>query len=352
MNISVGILAWNEEDSIAKTIESLLAQSLFDQGGGGLGPVEVICVANGCSDGTAERAREAFAAHCPVGGGVRARVEEVAERGKENAWNRFVHDFSAREAGYLVLMDGDVRIGHRRTLENLVAALERDARAHLAGARTIKHVALKEKKSLRDRVAVAAGGLRRAKPGVFAGALYCARASVLRRFALPLVLMGEDAFVHAMVTTDGFSHASDPTLVAQPEDATVIFDAYMRLPQVHTNLRRRAVELTINAVLYTEFWRVNRETGEDAGSLILRRNREDPGWDERLVREAIRSRGRWVIPRRIMTRHLRLLHFHSVPKRVLMFPVAVAGFLLNAVAAVSANSALRKGRIRTLWVGK
>src|SRR5262245_24245425 len=112
MRISIGILAWNEESSISCTIESVLAQSLLTSGKAE--SVEIICVANGCTDSTAERASQALARlpESPAGTEIRCRVEEIQRPSKENAWNQFVHELSQNDADYLVLMDGDVAILH------------------------------------------------------------------------------------------------------------------------------------------------------------------------------------------------------------------------------------------------
>ena len=60
--LSIGILAWNEENSIGTMLESLLSQRLFrrlaDKGEG----CEIVCLANGCTDGTVRVTREIFAA--------------------------------------------------------------------------------------------------------------------------------------------------------------------------------------------------------------------------------------------------------------------------------------------------
>lgn len=350
--VSIGILAWNEEGSIGDTIESLFAQSLMREGGGGVGGVEVVCVANGCTDSTAGAARDAFARFgggVDGGRGVDLRVEEVEERGKENAWNRFVHEFSDRGAEFLILMDGDVRIGAACSLESLVGALLADERARIAGARTVKHVAMRRRRGVLGRVSLAASRLRSGRPGHFAGCLYAARAATLRRFSLPVVLLGEDSFVGAMVATDCFTEPADSSRVVCAEGASVIFEAYLDPLSVFRNTRRRLVELAINEVLYSALW-ASSSPSADAGVVIDRWNRERPGWDVDLVRGEWSKRGWWVVRRRLVTRHMGMLRHHRGVRRLAMLPVALFAVALNGVAALSANRSVRRGELRSLWV--
>ena len=111
--LSVGILAYNEAASIATTIDSIFAQSFFHDVPAEVSAVEVVCVPNGCTDDTAARARAAFdvALAGAPDGRVQCRVVELPRGGKTAAWNEFVHRISDPEADFLLLMDGDVRVG-------------------------------------------------------------------------------------------------------------------------------------------------------------------------------------------------------------------------------------------------
>jgi hypothetical protein len=99
IELSIGITAWNEEASIVPLLASLYGQTIFtflaarDRG------CEIICVANGCTDRTVQVAGDAFgrmALGQPERRGLVTRVAEISMPGKNNAWNRFVHEFSAR----------------------------------------------------------------------------------------------------------------------------------------------------------------------------------------------------------------------------------------------------------------
>src|SRR5260370_250597 len=92
--LSIGIIAWNEEQAIGATLDSLFQQSLFSHVKQRGQKCEILCVANGCTDNTAQVAAEVFSHHArehPFREAFCGRVANVAERGKANALNQFVH---------------------------------------------------------------------------------------------------------------------------------------------------------------------------------------------------------------------------------------------------------------------
>ncbi|KGJ02366.1 Glycosyl transferase family 2 [Paracoccus halophilus] len=91
--------AHDEADYIGGCLESLLRQTHA-------GPVEVITVANGCRDDTAERAR-ALVPRFTARGWV-LRVEELAQGGKIGALN---HGDSCAKPGIRLYLDADIRLG-------------------------------------------------------------------------------------------------------------------------------------------------------------------------------------------------------------------------------------------------
>src|SRR5678816_2947789 len=133
--LSIGILACNEETSISSMLDSLFRQTVFDRLAARHEQCEILVVANGCTDRTAAVVRNVFArvAIEPAwSNGLSARLIEIATPGRNNAWNRFVHEFSSIEARYLASMHADVLLHHRDALFSLVSALER--RPHVSAA--------------------------------------------------------------------------------------------------------------------------------------------------------------------------------------------------------------------------
>src|SRR6185295_3572123 len=97
----------------------------------------------------------------PFADSFSCRVEEVEKRGKINSWNLFVHDFSAREARFLYLMDADIVIHRPDTLWNMLLTLEANAEAHVSVDRPCKDLEFKSNRTLRERLSLAASQLTR-----------------------------------------------------------------------------------------------------------------------------------------------------------------------------------------------
>src|SRR3954453_15612611 len=100
MLISVGILAFNEELRIGRTIRSLLAQSVFvDPEAVTRFEWEIVVVPNGCTDKTHEVAESVLKEGLPClpREKVGARVQSLAQAGKSRAWNELIHAISHPE---------------------------------------------------------------------------------------------------------------------------------------------------------------------------------------------------------------------------------------------------------------
>jgi len=367
VRVSIGILAYNEESSIAGTIESILEQSIVTDPPAGW-QVEIVCVPNGCTDRTAEVAEKALAGITDRSehSHVTAKVVSLPIPSKENAWNSFVHELSARAATHLVFMDGDVRLLHPDTLKNLVGALCDNPLAHVAGAETVKHISNRASQNVFERVSMMATRLRRSsnlERGIagFAGCLYATPASSSRRFVLPSIMRGEDCFLRAIWSTDFFTvpvNTEDRRRVIAAPDATVLFEAYTSPRMVLKNLKRRAVEITINSMIYDRLW-AESTNERDAGALLLEWQRGDPDWDKKLLEAKIAERGRWVIPGGPFLRWIApsgglWRWFHrmkgmSLGKQAACLPVAMIGTVLQYYAYTAANRAIRSGALEGLW---
>lgn len=355
ITISIGILAYNEEQGIARTIASTLSQQLgavSDDQGEHAVRAQLVIVPNGCKDSTAQRAQEAIDQLKPAGvnqvGFFDARVHELSEAGKENAWNHFVDEFSAPEADMLVFMDADVELAHDRVLYNLVNTLANHTECAVAGGTPVKQIHHKKHKSVADRLSIGATSLRRGRKGMFAGCLYCGRAEVIRSMYLPTVLMGEDAFVRAMIVTEGFTKKDNPDLVIRDHEAQVLFEPYMKPAEVLRNKVRRSLELAINAIIYDKLW-AESTPSKPAGALMRELQAQDPQWSQKLVKETFSARGFWAVPKHFIYKQFLQLKHHPLKRRLKLLPVAIATLPLNALAVINANRRVAKGEIRSLW---
>jgi len=355
ITISIGILAYNEEKGIARTVESLLSQQLGTHSQAeGEHPIraEVVVVPNGCTDKTAAVAQEAVEQLKPVSqedaGFFAARVCEIKEPGKENAWNNFVDTLSSPDADILVFTDADINLADDRVLYNLINTLLNNEGSVVAGGNPTKHIENKEQKSAKDRLSIGATSLRKGMKGIFAGCLYCGYADTIRSLYLPTVLMGEDAFVRAQIVTKGFTHPGDSDLIVRADDARVIFESYMSPSEIIRNKTRRLIGLSINAIIYTKLW-AESTPEKPAGALMRELQQEDPQWSQKLISTTFESRGFWAVPRHQIYKQFLQLKHHPLKGKLKLLPVALATLPLNAIAVIKANRRIAKGEIRSLW---
>jgi Glycosyl transferase family 2 len=171
-NISVGIIAWNEADSIGACLESVFRQSLFAKLHERKLTCEIICLANGCTDDTSIVAQRSFDAHAsvhPFKNSFTYRLINLVERGKLNAWNVFVHKLSAPQARFLCLMDADILIHHPDTLWNMLAVLLQHPQAVIAVDRPLKDISFKAHPSVLERISLATSALTQARTAQVTG---------------------------------------------------------------------------------------------------------------------------------------------------------------------------------------
>jgi glycosyltransferase involved in cell wall biosynthesis len=206
VQVAIGIVARNEETGIVATLGSLFEQSIFEELNRRGWKCEILCLANGCTDRTAEVAahhiRCANARASPSRRLSRTRIQ-LAERGKINAWNQFVHAFSAKEARFLFLMDSDILIHRRKPSGTWCARWNVTCRPTSPWIVPANMLFSRLAKSLWDRLSLAASRLTSSAEGQLCGQLYCIRAKIARNIYLPKDLAAcEDGFIKTLVCTD------------------------------------------------------------------------------------------------------------------------------------------------------
>ena len=300
MNISIAILAHNEEQRIGRTLEDLLGQSILQAGFAHAGNrVEVVCVINGSTDSTAAVVRAAFNdAKCSQYADL--RVVEVRQKGKVNAWNEYVHRISCPDAGFLVFMDADIRFSTEDVLEQLVEALGAEASAWASVSSPIKHLATKPRKNLFDRLSLLNSRAGGQSKSWICGQLYCVRAAIARRIVLPHGLLVEDGFLALMLSSDLFAwdpfepREGSPVRVIHPPRASHVFEAYTRPGDLLRQGRRQAAAHAINLIL-REWILANR--GEMSGAdAIAAACHNDRDWFAKYLAKRVGERW-WVMPR-------------------------------------------------------
>jgi glycosyltransferase involved in cell wall biosynthesis len=345
--LSIGIMAWNEEDSIGPMLASLLGQSVFGLLAARGGGTEIVCLANGCTDRTVAIAQEAFdrmERDSPIPG-LRARVANIPEPGRNNAWNRFVHEFSARETQYICVMDADIIFDKPDTLELVLGELERNP--HLGGASDcpVKDIAGKARPSLRERLSLSASDMTGTIEGKLNGMLYCLRAGTARNFYQPRDLGAtDDGFFKAAICTDFFRSPVDPSKVVSVRGATHLYEPYLSLRDVINNQKRQMIGQTTVHVLVGYLMTLPERDRTNLGATLRQLEARDPEWLRRLIDAHVAAPRRfWQLFPGILGFRWKRLGKMRGTRRITHFPAAAAGFAITLVACWQASSFLRRG---------
>ncbi len=351
MKISIGILAYNESASISKTLKSLFQQSVFNDSDS-QNNIEIVVVANGCTDNTADISRTTLEELIQQSShpNLQYSVCEVAEPGKSHAWNLYVHQFSELVAKYLFLMDADIQFLEIHTLCNMIDILEDTPEAYVAVDAPIKDIVLKEKKSLIEKLssAVSSSSVLNTRDVWICGQLYCGRASVLRQIWMPPGLPSEDGFLTTMIRTDRFTSLPILERIVRTPVASHIFEAYTNPQSLLRHEKRIIIGMTINHFL-CDYLKTNCDDQKDAGSFIKQMNDQDPLWLNKLFQNILSQKRLWVIPNSWLFRRFQGLKYHRLPKAILLLPVAVIAFLVNFIVFFQANRDLHRGANVGYW---
>lgn len=347
MKIVIGMLAWNEENSIARTIESLGSQTLLSRADGAGFQIEIIVVPNGCTDRTPEVAAVALEEVRREFPAVGVRVEALSEGGKSNAWNNFVHRLAPQDADYLILMDADIELLTPRTLESMWQALEENAHAVIATDQPVKHLVRKARLNPLERLLLGAGEMTKATPGQLTGQLYVGRGAWLRRVWIPRGIIVEDGFLKQVFCTDGFSAERDNSRIVRATDASHLFECYTKLRDIWNHQIRQALGHTIYTYL-TKYIRTS-VAERPAYDALREKSRRDPDWFTAVIREEVARRGWWVMDTPSLTmRWRRVGHAKGAAKMKFMLIAALATPYDLAVF-LEANRRLRTGRVKGVW---
>jgi glycosyltransferase involved in cell wall biosynthesis len=346
--VSIGILAWNEEKAIGRTLGSLLEQTLFselEQRGVGC---EIVCVINGCTDRTPEIAAQIFSEESMrrPSRGFSGRVENLPEQGKQNAWNQFVHRCSSREAQYLIVMDADIVIHRKEALWNMVVALANDDQLSVTATMPCKDIAFKRRRAVNERLSMAMSQMTRAAEGQLCAQLYCIRAAMARNLYLPRDLGAcEDGFIKAVACTDFFAHEILSTRIRVVPGAEHTFEAYTSPLAVLRNQKRQIIGQTILHVLLDDhFKKLTPQERAKLGETLQRKEEADRFWIKRLIAEHLKqTRFFWQLYPGLLTIRWRRLKNLNPLKRLICFPAAAGSLLVSFIASFLAWQALKKG---------
>ncbi|MBN2715715.1 MAG: glycosyltransferase family 2 protein [Deltaproteobacteria bacterium] len=334
LKISVGILAYNEADSIARVLDDVFSQSIFHDSRDNY-DIEVIVVPNGCSDNTAALAREQLTrlTEKELAPRVSWQVAELTKGDKAGAWNHFIHSVSRPDTDYYILVDADIELVHEKTFDSLVQGLVNNPKAKISHGNYMKHSMVKKKKSMFDRVSLfMAGGLK--NPGAsqasrpdeeiyyVSGQLYGANASALKRIWLPSGLPAEDGFLATCITTDMFKSKMMGDQIIRVADALHQFKAESTVKGWLHHEERMSIGATINGVL-KEYFEARRDSIPDVGQWIRDQEENNPMWLSRIMEEAVKN-GSGFVTFSWGIRRIRSLKDVRPLKAAFFFPVYTA----------------------------
>jgi glycosyltransferase involved in cell wall biosynthesis len=347
--VSIGIIAWNEEHAIRALLDSLFRQSLFAELNRRNLQCEIVCLANGCTDRTAavadELLAEAARSH-PHAAAFSGRALSIRERGKINAWNLFVHSTSARESEFLFLLDADIVLGHPETLWNMLLTLQTHAEANIAVDKPCKDIELKSHRTWRDRLSLVVSRQTRSAAAQLCGQLYCIRAAVARNIYLPRDLTAcDDGLIKALVCTDFLAHGVWPMRIQLARNAAHTFEAYTTLKSVFKNQKRQVIGQTLVHIL-VDLYLKNLPPWQRSklADTLREKERKDPGWLKQLVTEHLnRTRYCWQLYPGLLTHRFKSLKTLNLFQKLASLPVVLLGCAITLAASFAALRFLKTG---------
>lgn len=347
MKISLGMLAYNEAQRIGDTIRCVFAQTLLKATPASVSAIEFVVVPNGCKDNTADAARAAIEKELKALGNpkVTARVEELPQAGKSNAWNEFVHRISDQSADLLLMLDSDIAFNHEHCFTMLLDKLMATPDTWCVVGRPLKDIAFKKDKSLLERASLLASSGTASGPATIAGSMYLIRGEIVRRIWMPVGLLTEDGFLRAMLVTEFFTNKTQNFgRIVREERASQIFEAVTSAKGVFKHAKRLLVGARINACIYDRLW--NLPAGEEAGGWSLRQSKTNPNWLKELVKERIAGKGWWVMQPGLASDRIRRAMHKPGLKKLIHVPIAIVLWPYDIAVLLSANNAVRRGEFR------
>jgi cellulose synthase/poly-beta-1,6-N-acetylglucosamine synthase-like glycosyltransferase len=221
MNVSIVVPAHNEAANIEELLNSLLAQATREAH-----VIEIIVVASGCTDDTAEIARRVSRGRP----GVHVRVQERRE-GKVAALNEYLR-IRDRRADVIVCCSADVRV-EPDVVEKIVCYFREHPKVGLVGARPVPD---NDPKDLVGRMVCLLWDMHHkvalARPKM--GEVIAFRADLVEHLSELSVV--DEASVEDIVTSKGFELGYVPDAIVHnhgPEKLTEYFEQRRRIARGH-----------------------------------------------------------------------------------------------------------------------
>lgn len=344
MKLAIAILAHNEQDEIAGTLEGLLRQSVFSDRALAA-QISVFVIANGCTDQTATTSERVLAS-------LRSQRDFLWEvislqvAGKANAWNVFVHDLLPTDVDYAAIMDADIEFGEFHTIAKCLKLLEESSQILVSTPRLVKNLPKLRITRIGSYLVRAFAGTADSTVHAIAGAFYCARVEALKKIVMPKNIIVEDGFLRAMIATSALTETEQLGRIQSPREATVLHVPYTKFFDIFRYQVRQAKGTAINYFIFEEISQLQNDFQERMNE-VRRRNEADPEWVTEMIRRR-ESDATNLIPRGYTLRRLDMLRAATGMKKIkclLLLPALLYDFVVARVA----DNELRNRTSKTQW---
>lgn len=337
--VSIGIIAHNEAWNIGALLEDLLQQTILDR------PdlaVEVIVIANGCTDDTVEIAEAVLSS----GKISHFRVVREEIPSKTNAWNLFVHEEQAEDVVFTVLADADIRISQPDLIEKFVDHITANDDVNVTLGASRKIFKKTERSGLFQSIRKAlAGAITHSGPG-FCGQLYCARASEIRKIVLPAGILSQDGFLRAMFLTSGLTTPERFNHIQVLPGCFHLHPDYASVSSLFRYEKRQAIGTAVYRVIYAKM-NTMKASYSDRMAEIRRLNATDPDWVKALLSAKIESGERLISPRYIF-RSVNAIRHRQGWRKLVSIPLALLVLPFDMLVCWRAEQELQAGAIGSL----
>ncbi len=352
MRISIGVMLWNEEDTIGPIIDSLFQQTLINVLRNDIEGIELVVLANGCTDRSIPNAQQAIDENIKNAKlkYVTARVVELP-KGRQPAWNWFVHELVGDNVKYVLFMDADILLTDPEAIMRMIDGLEHNPEKHVATGLGYKHVELVKHRSPWQSITLAMSKLEKdARFFYVTGQLYCGRANFFKKLVFPKgFICGDDAFIGYMAVTNFLTTDYEWDRILYPPHPTYVFEAYLSPFRLFRQHRRRMIGKVTRGMIFDVIKSRQVTDRLDAAAVISQLNNENKNWLLDYISKQIASRGFWVVPQSWSFYRFRQLQQLTPSKIPAKFFLACVGFIWDFFVIVAANNMFRTGVYGGAW---
>lgn len=208
------------------------------------------------------------------------------------------------------------------------------------------YIEFKPRKSLRDRISIAAARLTQSADAQLCAQLYCIRSRVARNIYLPKDLAAcEDGFPKALLRTDSLTHEVWPRRIRVAAAAEHTFEAYTSPVAILRNQKRQVIGQTIVHLLVDQHLNsLPLSERQNLAATLQAREAADPDWLKRLIHQHLgRTRFFWQLYPGLLSYRFKRLRQLTVARRLLCLPAAVAASCACLVSSFLGYRSLKAG---------